>query len=117
MRPYALATIELYGIGEVRPIDIPLWRVSERRPRGDGTAATWGFTIYCCDDSENTLFNSDVRYYAAEFSVFQSTQKSTVLVGSRFEGYRGWVGGNTLRKPRAQSQWIKVNICPPPERF
>ena len=66
MRPHALATIELYGTPPIRPIDIPLWRVSVRKPLGDGAPATWGFTSYLYDDSENALFNSDVRYDAQE---------------------------------------------------
>ena len=62
MLPHASATIELYGNPRIKPIDIPLWHVSVGRPLGDGVAATWGFTNYPYDDSENALFNSDVRY-------------------------------------------------------
>ena len=35
MKPHSSATIELYGIGPVQPIDIPLWHVSVGR-RGTG---------------------------------------------------------------------------------
>ena len=66
MGPHALATIELYGNPPIQPIDIPLWRVSVRKPLGDGSAAAWGFTSYPYDDSDNDLLNSDVRYDAAE---------------------------------------------------
>ena len=65
MQPRALATIEIYGF-PIRPVDIPVWHVSVGRPRGDGVPATWGFTSYPYDDSENALFNSDVRYEATE---------------------------------------------------
>ena len=66
MLPHASATIELYGNPRIRPIDIPLWHVSVGRPLGDGAPAAWGFTSYPYDDSENALFNSDVRYDTEE---------------------------------------------------
>ena len=66
MEPHSIATIELYGIPEVRPIDIPRWHVSVSRPLGDGKRSEWGFTRYPFDDSENALFNSDVRYDQSE---------------------------------------------------
>ena len=40
MKPHASATIELYGIGPVRPVEIPMWHVSVGRPTGDGVPAT-----------------------------------------------------------------------------
>ena len=69
MRPHASATIELYGWSPVRPIDIPQWHVSVMRPYGDDVSAVGGQAHYPWDDSENALFNSDVRYDPAEDKV------------------------------------------------
>ena len=66
MRPHSSATIELYGNPTIRPIDIPEWHVSVKRPWGDNKPATWGFTSYPFDDSENALPNSDVWYDTSE---------------------------------------------------
>ena len=67
MQPYSSATIELYGGYEpIRPIEIPQWQVSVKRPWGDGVQSTWGYTSYPWDDSENALFNSDVWYDPSE---------------------------------------------------
>ena len=66
MPPRSYATIELYGNPQIRPIDIPEWHVSVNRPSGDGVPATWGFTSYPYDDSENALRNSDVWYDTPE---------------------------------------------------
>ena len=62
MEPYAIATIELYGTGPIRPIDVPQWHVSVKRPLGDNVPAEVGFTRYPYDKSENALPNSDVWY-------------------------------------------------------
>ena len=62
MAPHASATIELYGKGPSRPVDIPEWHVSVRRPWGDGVPATWGSTSYPFGDPVNVLPSSDVRY-------------------------------------------------------
>ena len=78
MGPHASATIELYGIGPVQPIDIPTWHVSVRRPTGDGVPATWGYTSYPFDDSENALLNSDVRYDLSE-------ERAHLVVGGNTE--------------------------------
>ena len=37
-------------------------------------------------------------WYETEFSVFQSTEKAAVLVGSRFGSSRGGIGINMVRK-------------------
>ena len=67
IQPHSSATIELYGGYEpIRPIDIPQWHVSVKRPWGDDVQSTWGFTNYPWDDSENALFNSDVWYEPSE---------------------------------------------------
>lgn len=62
MKPHSSATIELYGIGPIRPIDIPQWHVSFARPSGDNAYAERGFTSYPFDDHENALPNSNVSY-------------------------------------------------------
>ena len=78
MEPYSLATIEAYGIGRIRPIDIPQWQVSVKRPLGDNVLSTRGYTWYPYDDSENALFNSNVRYDHSE-------DQAHLLVGGRTE--------------------------------
>ena len=83
--PYSSATIELYGYPQIRPIDIPQWHVSVKPPMGDGATATWGFTRYPFDDSENALPNSDVRYDpsdgAAHLILGGTTERKTPAVG------------------------------------
>lgn len=66
IQPHSIATIELYGNPEIRPIDIPRWHVSVSRPSGDGKRSEWGITKYPYDDSENALFNSNVKYDSLE---------------------------------------------------
>ena len=66
IKPYSSATIEIYGIPRFRPIDIPQWHVSVKRPLGDNIQSEWGFTSYPFDDSDNPLFNSDVQYDHSE---------------------------------------------------
>ena len=65
-RVHASATIELYGNPPIRPIDIPFWHLSVKRPLGDGVLATRGRTRYPYDDSDNALPNSDVQYASSE---------------------------------------------------
>ena len=67
MGSYSQAVLELYGLGTVRPIDIPRWHVSVGRPSGDGVPATWGFTSYPPHNTaHDPLPNSDVRYDPSE---------------------------------------------------
>ena len=66
IEPRSSATIELYGVEPIRPIDVPQWHVSVKRPLGDGVPSTWGYTSYPFDDSENALPNSDVLYDSPE---------------------------------------------------
>ena len=66
MKPYSSATIELYGYRPIRPIDVPQWHVSVKRPIGDGIMSASGFTTYPFDESENALPNSDVWYDESE---------------------------------------------------
>ncbi len=80
-RPHSSATVELYGFGSVRPIDLPLWHVSVKRPLGDGKMAIGGTTHYPWDISENALFNSDARYDPSDEQVYlllgSDTQRKT----------------------------------------
>ena len=89
MEPRSSATIELYGIGPIRPIDIPQWHVSVKRPLGDNVPPTWGFTSYPYDDSENALLNSDVWYDTSEgrahLIVGGTTERKTPAGGVYFE--------------------------------
>ena len=62
INPHYSAIIEFHSIRSVRPIDIPMWHTSIRRPSDDGVPAIWGFTSHPFDDSENALLNSDVQY-------------------------------------------------------
>ena len=66
MKPHSLATVELYGNDPIRPIEVPEWHVSVKRPFGDNVASSWGYTSYPYDDSENALLNSDVWYDHSE---------------------------------------------------
>ena len=53
-------TVEIYGVRSIRPIDIPEWRVSLKRPLGDGvkpSAATSNYSVFT-----GRLLNSNVRY-------------------------------------------------------
>ena len=78
IQPYSNATIELYGNPGIRPIDIPRWHVSVSRPSGDGKRSEWGSTRYPYDDSENALFNSDVKYDPLE-------QRAHLVIGGLTE--------------------------------
>ena len=60
IRPHSPATLEMYGASPIRPIDIPQWHVSVKRPSGDDVVSSWGFTSYPYDDSGFALPNSDV---------------------------------------------------------
>ena len=54
------STVEIYGGGAIRPIDIPTWHVSIKRPRGDGHPAEWGQADYSMFGA--AILNSDIRY-------------------------------------------------------
>ena len=57
---------------------------------------------HICANCGSPLWQADrsgpKRYPLAEFSVFQSTEKAAVLVGSRFGSSRGGIGINMVRK-------------------
>ena len=53
-----------------------------------------------------------------EFSVFQLTQNSTVLMSSRFGGNWDRIGGNRLRRLQtSQLWWIEEQVGRPPYGF
>ena len=78
IKPYSSATIEVYGVTPIRPIDIPQWHVSVKRPLGDNIVSSWGFTSYPYDDSDNALPNSNVWYDSSE-------DRAHLLVGGETE--------------------------------
>ena len=78
MKPNSLATVEVYGIGPIRPIDIPQWHVSVKRPLGDNELASRGLVSYPWDKSENALFNSNLWYDHSE-------DRAHLLVGGTTE--------------------------------
>ena len=59
MRAPTYSTMEIYG-RRIRPIDIPAWHVSIKRPVGDGIKPSWGHTGY--SPFEGDVMNSEVRY-------------------------------------------------------
>ena len=75
--PASYSTIEIYG-SRIRPIDIPQWHVSIRRPGGDGVRATGGVTGY--SPFYGQITNNEVNYS-------QETQEIHLKVG-----------GDTLRE-------------------
>ncbi len=85
IEPYSSATIELYGNDPIRPIDVPQWHVSVKRPLGDNLPSIWGVTSYPFDDSDNALPNSDVRYDPSEdvahLRVGGATERENSAVG------------------------------------
>lgn len=88
INPHSSATIELYGWPQIRPIDIPQWHVSVKRPLGDNIQSEWGFTSYPFDDSDNALFNSDVRYDHSEdraHLIIGGTTERTTLPSRRID--------------------------------
>ena len=46
VKPPLASLLEIYGRPFIRAIDIPEWRVTMKRPRGDGILATWGSPGY-----------------------------------------------------------------------
>ena len=46
VKPPLASTVEIYGLRYIRPIDIPEWHVTIRRPHGDGTKTTSGSPGY-----------------------------------------------------------------------
>ena len=69
IEPSSYATLEIYGPG-IRPIDIPQWHVSVKRPLGDNAPSNRGFTGYSAV-RENPLLiqNSNIWYDQSEGQV------------------------------------------------
>ena len=61
------STVEIYGGGATRPIDIPTWHVSIERPRGDGHPAEWGQADYSMFGA--AILNSDIRYDGGQIHI------------------------------------------------
>ncbi len=65
IKPTSYSGIEIYGVAQIRPIDIPQWQVSVKRPQGDNVASIRGYTGYSAFKGD-ALQNSDVRYDPSE---------------------------------------------------
>ena len=78
MRAPTYSTMEIYG-RRIRPIDIPAWHVSIKRPVGDGIKPSWGHTGY--SPFEGDAMNSEVRYDrdndAVHFKTGGTTERQT----------------------------------------
>ena len=78
MRAPTYSTMEIYG-RRIRPIDIPAWHVSIKRPVGDGIKPSWGHTGY--SPFEGDVMNSEVRYDrdndAVHFKTGGTTERQT----------------------------------------
>ena len=61
VRPSLYSTLEIYGSRSIRPIDIPEWRVTIQRPRGDGIKATVGSPGYS-GTGRIPKPNADIQY-------------------------------------------------------
>jgi len=61
MRAPVYSTMEIYG-DWIRPIDIPAWHVTIKRPVGDGVRTAGGYTGYSSFKGE--IMNSEIRYDA-----------------------------------------------------
>lgn len=72
-------TLEIYG-DPIRPIDIPEWHVSMKRPQGDGIKARWGNPGY--ESITRQIPNSDVQYDRAADVVHFRVGGATVRVGT-----------------------------------
>ena len=66
MQPRSYSAVEIYG-RRIRPIDIPSWHVSIKRPVGDGAKASKGRTGYSMFKSK--FLNADVQYDPSSDSV------------------------------------------------
>ena len=65
IKPNSYATIEIYGVAPIRPIEIPQWHVSIKRPLGDNVPSIRGYTGYS-RFTDDALRNSDVWYDPSE---------------------------------------------------
>ena len=88
IEPISYATIEIYGIQTIRPIDIPELRITVGRPIGDGIPAGYGITGYSPFNDE--IENSEVRYDpVTDAAVLQA-------------------GGLTERETEPEDEWFRL---------
>ena len=80
----AYTTLEIYG-NPIRPIDIPEWYVTMRRPKGDGVKAAYGDPGYSPFNGQ--ILNSDFQYGSgtAHFRVGGTTERIGPEKGVRFQ--------------------------------
>ena len=69
--PASYSTVEIYG-SRIRPVEIPQWHVSIKRPEGDGVKATGGMTGY--SPFYGQITNNEANYN-------QETQEIHLKVG------------------------------------
>ena len=60
IQPSSYSTMEIYG-KKIRPIDIPSWHVSIKRPVGDGEKASKGHTGYSMF-KRGRFLNANIQY-------------------------------------------------------
>lgn len=68
------STMEVYGFGTFRPIDLPVWHVSIAPPRADGELSTWGVTSYSA--FTDAVLNNEL-YYDGVANVVKMTAGGT----------------------------------------
>ena len=88
LKPPFYSTLEIYGLSSIRPIDIPEWSVTIKRPHGDGLAASsgvigyWGF-------AKAPMTNGDIQY------------------DRRADGLNFHIGGVTEQVGKARRVWFR----------
>ena len=81
--PESYSTIEIYG-SRIRPIDIPQWHVTIRKPEGDGIKATEGLTGY--SPFYGQIANNEANYDAETEEIHLKAGGNTVRVSDA-----GWI--------------------------
>ena len=79
VKPPAYTTLEIYG-DPIRPIDVPEWHVSVKRPLGDGVKSKRGDPGY--SGFHGAILNSDIQYDRGDDTVHFRIGGSTERVGS-----------------------------------
>ena len=84
IKPNSYSTLEIYGNEPIRPIDIPQWYVSIKRPVGDNVPSVRGLPGYGLT-ADSAIRNSEVRYDSDEdivhFQVGGTTERKTPATG------------------------------------
>ncbi len=84
IKPNSYSTLEIYGNDPIRPIDIPQWHVSIKRPLGDNVPSVRGLPGYGLT-TDSAVQNSEVRYDppedAVHLQVGGTTERKTPATG------------------------------------